>query len=288
MSATDATRTTPDPQDVNGPVASALRLRYRETVPGISDAANETLATLLEHRSVRAFLSTHLPAGTLELLVAAAQSASTSSNIQAWSVVAVEDLDRKAQLAKLAGGQRHIEEAPLFLVWVADLARVEDIGNRRGLSLEALDFTESFLLATIDAALAAQNAVVAAESLGLGAVYIGALRNHPAEVAATVGLPKRSYAVFGLAVGHPDPARPASIKPRLPQQAVLHRERYARDVQHEAAARHDGHTVAFRREQGLDQQTWSDLAVARLATVAALKGRHVLKDVLGKLGFPLK
>ena len=64
-------------------------------------------------------------AGTLEMLVAAAQSASTSSNLQAWSLVAVEDSARKARLAELVGNQAHVRAAPLFLVWLADLARLE-------------------------------------------------------------------------------------------------------------------------------------------------------------------
>ena len=119
---------------------------------------------------MRAFLPAPLAEGTIETLVAAAQSAPTSSNIQAWSVVAVEDPARRARLSLIAGDQRHIVEAPLLLVWVADLARASAVAAERGLVLEAAGYTESFLLATIDAALAGQNAVVAAESLGLGTV----------------------------------------------------------------------------------------------------------------------
>jgi nitroreductase len=269
-------------------IDTALQQRYREPVETIAPAANETLATLFNHRSVRAFLPKPLAEGTLELLIAAAQSASTSSNIQAWSVVAVEDPEARARLSEIAGNQQHIIDAPLVLVWVADLARIGDVAARRNTALEAVDFTEPFLVATIDAALAAQNAFVAAESLGLGATYIGALRNRPAEVAEIIGLPPRSYPVFGLVVGHPDPDRPTAIKPRLPQSAVLHRDRYSLAAQHEAIARHDVHTLAFRGEQRLDPQSWSDLVVGRLRNVSALKGRHMLREVLDRLGFPLK
>jgi nitroreductase len=68
-----------------------------------------------------------------------------------------------------------------------------------------------FLMAAIDTALAAQNAVVAAESLGLGTVYIGALRNQPERVAQVLGLPHKSFAVFGLCVGHADPEQPTGV-----------------------------------------------------------------------------
>ena len=73
---------------------------------------NAVLDTLLAHRSVRRYSPQALPPGLLELLVAAAQSAPSSSNLQAFSIVAVEDPDRKRRLAALAAGQRHVAEAP--------------------------------------------------------------------------------------------------------------------------------------------------------------------------------
>lgn len=264
--------------------ASALFARYREDVP--ASGWSETLAGLLAHRSVRAYLPDPLAPGVLETLVAAASSAPTSSNIQAWSVVAVTDADARERLAVIAGGQDHIRQAPLILVWIADLARAEAVADQAGVLLEGLDYTETFLLAAIDAALAAQNALIAAESLGLGTVYIGALRNDPEAVAALLHLPPRAVAVFGLVVGHPDRHVPTAVKPRLPQQAVLHRETYS--AQPEAIARHDLATQAFRAEQNLSPQGWSDLLIARLRDVAALKGRHCLREVLARLGFPLR
>lgn len=273
---------------LRSPADEAIHRRYRERVDALGQNWNETIASLLDHRSVRAFTAKTLPEGTLQTLVAAAQSAPSSSNIQAWSVVAVEDPERKARLSEIAGAQQQIEQAPLLLVWIADLARHTAIAAARGLSLEGADYTEAFLLATIDTALAAQNAVVAAESLGLGTVYIGALRNHPEAVAAELGLPERAYAVFGLVVGLPDPLRPTAIKPRLPQEAVLHREHYSLDSQTEAIARHDRHSAAFRSEQRLAPKSWSDLAVERLRSVEALKGRHVLRKALVRLGFQLR
>jgi nitroreductase len=265
----------------------AYRQRYREPLQ-TAKGWNETIAGLLGHRSVRGFRSDPLPEGTIETLVAAAQSAPTSSNLQAWSVVAVQDPARKARLAELAGNQKHIEDAPLLLVWVADLARAENIAAATGRELEGLAFTETFLIASLDAALAAQNALVAAESLGFGTVYVGALRNHPVETAAEIGLPPSSFAVFGLVVGLPDRSVETAVKPRLPQAAVLHHERYSQEAQQEAIARHDRHTLTFRAEQGLDPLSWSELVIARLQTVAALKGRHLLRDVLNRLGFALK
>lgn len=265
--------------------AQAIQIRYREDAPAVG--WNPVIASILDHRSVRAYLSDPLAPGTVETLVAAASSAPTSSNIQAWSVVAVTDPAKRDELARIAGGQAHIRQAPLILVWIADLARAEAVGERAGTPLGGLDYTETFLLAAIDAALAAQNALVAAESLGLGTVYIGALRNDPQAVARLLDLPPRAVAIFGLVVGHPDPAVPTAVKPRLPQQAVLHHETYSAAVQPDAIARHDAATRAFRAEQGLPTEGWTDLLIARLRDVAALKGRHRLREVFERLGIRL-
>lgn len=278
----------PSGADLPEKAEAALKERYREAVPGIGGAWNETIQGLLGHRSVRAFLPQPLEPGTLETLVAAAQSAATSSFMQGWSVIAVEDAERRARLAALVGNQKHVAVAPLTLVFLADLARLEAIGKARGVELVAADYFETFLFASLDAAIAAQNAVAAAESLGLGTVYIGSIRNKPAEVAAELGLPQGTYAVVGLTIGHPDPDKPASVKPRLPQEEVLHREQYTVGGHPEAIARHDAHANAFRREQGLPDQSWSDLIVERLSTVEALKGRHILREWLVGQGFPLK
>ena len=89
-----------------------------------------------------------------------------------------------------------------------------------------MPYLETFFVAVLDAGLAAQNAVIAADFLGLSAVYIGPLRNDPEAVAAILGLPPAVFGVFGLCVGYAKPGSLAEVKPRLPQAAVLHRERY--------------------------------------------------------------
>lgn len=253
------------------------------------DSENDSLAVLLAHRSVRAYLPEPPPPGTLELLVAAAQAASTSSNLQTWSVVAVEEQARKEKLSQLAGNQAHIRECPLFLVWLADLARLTHIAENRELPHEALDYLEMFVMATIDATLAAQNAAIAAESLGLGMVYIGGIRNHPDAVAETLNLPPHLFAVFGMCVGYPDPARAATIKPRLPQAAILHRETYNLSVQETAIAQYNQVMKSFYSEQQMEVPgDWSEHSAKRVANAAALSGRDRLRERLNSLGFPLR
>lgn len=250
---------------------------------------NQTLTTLLSHRSVRTYLPDALPPHTLETLIAAAQSASTSSNLQTWSVVAVEDPERKGRLAELAGQQAHIRQCPLFLVWLADLARLHQLAAQRRLPTEGLDYLEMFVTAVIDAALAAQNATIAAESLGLGTVYIGGIRNHPEQVAQTLQLPSQVFAVFGLCVGYPNPAKPAAMKPRLPQSAVLHRETYDLASQEVAIAQYNEVMQQFYESQQMQVAgDWVEHSLKRVGTAQALNGRDQLKAIVQRLGFPLR
>ena len=265
-----------------------IEARYRADAVSAVEACNPTLETILSHRSVRAYRRDQLPPQTLELLVAAAQSASTSSNLQTWSVVAVEDHGRKTRLAALAGGQNHIVQCPLFLVWLADLARLQDVAHERGRSAAGLDYLECFIVAVVDTALAAQNAVVALESMGLGSVYIGAIRNKPEEVAAELGLPPKVFALFGLCVGYPDPAVPTGVKPRLAQPAVLHREQYSLDAQRDAIRHYDATLRGFQGEQGLPPLDWSRQAIERVKGPEALRGRDRLRDALGGFEFALR
>jgi len=267
---------------------AALARRYGGDEPSGPLLWNDVIGHLLSHRSIRAYRKDALPDGTVETLVAAAQSAASSSNLRLWSVVAVADADKRAQLTQLAGGQQHIADAPLILLWIADLARAHHIAARNDAPAEGFGYIESFLVASIDAALAAQNAVVAAESLGLGTVYIGALRNRPEDVAALIDLPPNAGVVFGLVVGWPDPDRPASIKPRLPQAAVLHHERYALEPQQAAIDSYDATSRIFQHGQGLPTVGWIAQLLQRGASAASLNGRQRLGAALKALGFGLR
>lgn len=265
-----------------------LQNRYGEVPFELDFEWNDYLNTLLSHRSIRSYLPNSLPANTLELLVASAQSAASSSNLQTWSVVAVEDAQRKEELSKLAGNQAYIRQCPLFLVWLADLARLTHVAESSGISHDGLDYLEMFVTAIVDAALAAQNAVVTAESLGLGTVYIGAMRNHPEEVAALLQLPPSVFAVFGLCVGYPDPDLITAVKPRLPQSAVLHRETYQLSTQDEAIARYNEVMKSFYQQQQMNVSgNWSEHSAKRIATAQSLSGRDRLRGILKKLGFKL-
>jgi hypothetical protein len=202
-------------------------------------------------------------------------------------VALLRDPERRQRLSTLAARQQFVAEAPLLLVWIADLGRARRLAERSEQKLEAADYLETALIGFIDVALAAQNAVVAARSLGLGSCFVGAIRNNPEEVAAELGLPPHAVAAFGLAVGRPDPAEDAGVKPRLPQEAVLHHEHYdvaQADAHLEA---YDERLAAYNSRHGLDG-TWTDRVLARLAGPESMAGRHRLRDALVELGLPVR
>jgi nitroreductase len=266
----------------------AMALRYGSGAEPPSGPWNDVIATLLSHRSVRGFRSDALPPGTLETLIAAAQSASTSSNLQTWSVVAVTDPAKKAALAKIASNQKHIEQCPLFLVWLADVSRNERLGAEEGVTLETIPHFETYLVAAIDASLAAQNATVAAESLGLSMVYIGALRNNPIEVGRLLDLPPGAMGVFGMCVGYPLPTVTNEVKPRLPQSAILFRDTYDHTGESADRAAYDARIAAFSERHDMTHDTWTKRVIGRMGKISAMSGRDKLVSILHAMGFPLR
>jgi nitroreductase len=267
--------------------AEALARRYGAATPP-AGPWNETIATLLDHRSVREFLPDPVPAGTLETLIAAAQSAATSSNMQLWSAIAVTDPAKRRELAGIAGNQKHIELCPLYLAFIADMSRNERMSQAEQVTFENLPYLETFMVACIDAALAAQNAVVAAESLGLRTVYIGAMRNDPAQVHELLGLPQKAFVVFGLCVGYADPASKDEVKPRLPQSTVLHHERY--DAAPEARDRpvYDAEMAQFSARNEMQATTWTNRMLNRMGPIKAMNGRERIRATLARLGFEIR
>ncbi|OAB36754.1 NADPH-dependent oxidoreductase [Paenibacillus macquariensis subsp. defensor] len=246
---------------------------------------NETLSLLRNHRSVRQFTDTQVTDEQLNTIISAAQRASTSSNVQAYSVIAITEPELRGKLAALAGNQAYVEQCSVFLVWCADLHRLKQVtAPHLGDKPSYEDSTENFIVATIDVALAAQNAAIAAESLGLGIVYIGGIRNHIAEVSELLGLPELVYPVFGMCVGYPDQEN--DLKPRLPIEAVLHKNGYNKEQSIEQVKSYDMTTKQYmiERTEGKKDTPWSQVMANRLA----LPHRLHMKEFLESKGFMKK
>ncbi|WP_178019808.1 oxygen-insensitive NADPH nitroreductase [uncultured Paenibacillus sp.] len=246
---------------------------------------NETISRMMQHRSIRKYSDRPVGKELVEQIVSAGQMASSSSHVQAYSVIAVTDAARKAKLAELCGNQAYVAECPVFLVWCADLSRLKRAAERHLPSQSTYEgTTENFIVATIDAALAAQNAAVAAESLGLGIVYIGGIRNQSEQVASLLELPRLAYPVFGMCLGYP--GQEPGLRPRLPLPAVLHWNGYDAAGQDKQVAAYDEVMSKYLHERtgGAKDTPWSELMAEKLAQPARLH----MRGFLAKRGFELK
>ncbi len=252
---------------------------------------NSTLNLMHAHGSVRRYKPDPIPAFTIETIVAAAQRASTSSNMQVYSVVAVTNADKRNQLAELCGGQGQIREAPVFLAWCADRARLDRVCKLRGYNQNTETF-ENFLVAAVDAVIAAQNAALAAESLGLGICYIGSIRNNLAEAIEILGLPKGVLPITGMTIGVPVQA--PRIRPRLPQEAILHWDNYNIDQDKALLAYdqamietgiYDNRQVPIPgKESEMESYGWMEHTARRVSQ----RTRPEMRKIIEKQGFDLE
>lgn len=180
--------------------------------------------------------------------------ASTSSAVQAYCAIRVRSPDVLARLVRLTGDQPKVAECGAFLAICGDTRRHRLLAELHGHAYDAK--LEAFLVATIDAALFAQNLCVALESMGYGICYIGGLRNHLREVDELLRIPQGVYPLFGLCAGVP--AEAPSPRPRLPVEGVLFEESYPEDSQvMEHVHRYDQQYAEWLAARGAGPKAWS-------------------------------
>lgn len=245
---------------------------------------NQIIDTILSHRSIRKFEETPLSNEQIKTIIECAQAASTSSFIQAYSIIGVKNPATKQRLAELAGNQSYVARNGHFLIFCADLHRHEVLAEMEGVNLdETLESTEKFMVAAIDASLAAQNAVIAAESMGLGAVYIGGLRNSLNEVSELLKTPNRVVPLFGLAVGYP--AQNPDKKPRIQTEHLYHEEAYESDsVKYIRQLEDYNHVISsyyHERTEGMRTDTWT----SQMAAMLSKPTRMYMKEFVESKGF---
>ena len=182
----------------------------------------ETIKLMKAHTSVRRFKEQEISQEHLNEILTATQMASSWKNFQSYSVILVRSQEKKDALYELVP-QEAIRQSAAFLLFVGDLNRAE-----KGASLHTDTFqpqgVEGLLITSVDAALAGQNTLLAAESLGYGGVIIGLVRYKSEEVAELFNLPDYTYPVFGIALGVPNQQH--DVKPRLPLNQVVFEEEY--------------------------------------------------------------
>lgn len=130
-----------------------------------------TIELICGHRSIRHFTDEPISEAQREAIINSARATSSSSFLQCSSIIRITDKALRDELVTLTGGQKHVAQAAEFWVFCADFNRHLQICPDAQLGL-----AEQLLLGVVDTAMMAQNALTAAESLGLGGVYIGGLR----------------------------------------------------------------------------------------------------------------
>ncbi|WP_145950082.1 oxygen-insensitive NADPH nitroreductase [Paenibacillus sp. Y412MC10] len=181
---------------------------------------NETISLLHNHASVRSFTNKPLTEEQREAIFKAASQTSSSSLLQAVSIIRIKNPDLRKKVMQLSMDQPYIEEAAEFWIFCADFNR-----NHQIAPVVDIEYIEFLLVGTFDAGLMAQNALTAAESMGLGGVFIGAVRANINELSNLLKLPKYVIPLVGLCLGTPAGDKP-ELKPRLPQSMVLQENQY--------------------------------------------------------------
>lgn len=244
---------------------------------------NQVIEVMKQHRSIRKFQAKPVEENLIRAVLEAAQHASTSNFVQAYTIVNVKDPEKRAQIAALAGPQPWVEQSPLFLVFCADLKRHEKACGMCGTAM-VQGYTEQFIIATVDAALVAQNALLAAESLGLGGVYIGGIRNDPQKVCDLLGIPDLVYPVFGMCLGYP--AEDPQTKPRLPLDAVLKVDHYSDAGDETRLSTYDQVCCDYynRRDCANREDNWTQ----QIARLMCKEMRPHMRAFLESKGFSMK
>ena len=255
-------------------------IRHASAKPEIT---SETIEVLHNRVSIRKYSQEPVTEAHVEAILRAAFRAPTSSNIQAYSVIVVRDPAVKKELAVLTGNQRHVAECPVYLQFCADLTRMENAMKRHGHDLENNNL-EYGLVASIDVALVGMSAYLAADSLGIKGLMIGAVRNRPLEVGKLLGMPRRVYPVFGMCLGWP--AEAPKQKPRMDYETVVHFERYRTEGLDDALDAYDAALAAHYDAVG--KKTTRDSWTHDIDQKFAAPRRDKLRQFLKEMGFDFR
>lgn len=218
---------------------------------------NQMYKLMSKHASIRKYKDEDIKEEDLDKILKGAQFAPSSINGQQWSIIVIRDKETKKKIATLSGGQKWIEEAPVFLLFVADYYRIAIALEKENKEFKNIESIEATMVSCVDVGIAFSNAMNMAESMGYGTVPIGAVRREPMEIIQLLELPKYVYPILGMCVGVPD-ENPIQ-KPRFPKQAVVHNEKYNTDVE-DSLNQYDETIKEYMRDrtEGKDVRTWSE------------------------------
>lgn len=246
-------------------------------------STTETIGTLLNHRTIREFTSEPVSEETIQTLFDVAMHTSTSMGMQNTSIIWVKDPEKRRSLAQI-NGQAYVADAPVYLLFIVDLHRIQGIFHERGVDDLPLRTMDLYTAAFTDACLQVQNVVAAAESLGLGITILGGVLNNPPAVIDLLNLPELTFPVLGLMLGHP--AQQPALKPRMPKELRVMVDTYQepeswcdalRDYDREMCTYYD------LRNAGNHEPAFTDQAVEKYGTVKPQRAK-IIAD-LAQQGF---
>jgi FMN reductase [NAD(P)H] len=217
-------------------------------------STNKVIETMMAHRSIRKYSNRQVRKEDLDTIIRAAQAGPSWVNGQHVTIISINDPERREKMAELAGSQKFIIEAPVFLVFCADFHRIQVACDMEGIEFKAAVNPDLLIVGSVDVGISLSSAITAAESLGLGIVPIGGIRRSPLEFIELLELPEYVIPVSGLCIGYPSEI-PDQV-PRLPQAAIFHEGRYNRNTQDEIKELNQIHLEATKgRKSG--GSTWT-------------------------------
>lgn len=243
---------------------------------------NEVLNNIQKHRSIRKYIDKDIDEDLLDEILDAARHASSHHNIQAYNIIKIRDQSKKRLISNYAANQKWVEDAPVFIILSMDYYRINQACNMNEKNIQ-VDEIESIIIGAVDTALVGQNIMTAAESMGLGGVIIGGIRNNVEELIKILKLPEYTFPVFGICLGYPDPDQIPSTKPRFPKEAVIFNEEYNRDLVSKSLIEYESITEEYytKRTNGIRTEGWAK----QIADYISRKRRPYIKDILIKQGF---
>lgn len=241
---------------------------------------------LLQHRTIRKYSDQPVDDHLLKLILEAGCRASTTGNMQVYSIVVTRDNAMKEKLAPLHFNQPMVKTAPVVLTFCADFNRFNQWCEARQAN-PGYDNFLSFTTAAIDALLVAQNVAVAAESQGLGICYLGTTTYMAHQLIELLQLPKGVVPVTTITLGWPD-GIPEQID-RLPLEAVVHYETYTDftperldAIYREKETRSDNQKFVAENGKETLAQVFTDVRYKKADNVAFSK---MFLEVLAQQGF---
>lgn len=189
--------------------------------------SNNTIKHQLNHRTIRAFKPTTLSEEQLNTLYSVASRTPTSMFMQQMSIMHITDPDKQTAIREISK-QPYVGSNGDLLIFLVDLYRNQQIRSQKGKDDGRLHTADIFFQGLDDAIMAAQNVITAAESMGLGIVPLGSIKNDPQKIIEVLNLPKMTFPVLGLQIGIPD--QEPQLKPRLPLKFIAFNNDYPQEI----------------------------------------------------------